>query len=220
MMKINAFFQNILLSGVAVLTMLGSARASNIISYTTNAAGTEFVGGVNSDVLKSISGQIATLTFTPNTSSDTGVPSGIDLGDFLLVCATCTTNQDTIFGAFTFDLIVTDTTDGATGEFIGTSTGGTVSSNSSTIQVDWTAPPGLQLGPGTSYALSGSFGLTDFDIISPVTLIVAPNSGNPPGDTRVQGQVNSAPEPTTFVLTAGALLGFGMIRRRKLASRG
>jgi len=219
-MKINAFFQNILLPGVAVLTMLGSARASSIISYTTNAAGTEFVGGVNSDVLKSISGQSATLTFTPNTNSDTGVPSGIDLGDFLLVCATCTTNQDTIFGAFTFDLIITDTTDGATVEFIGSSTGGMVSINSSTIQVDWTAPPGLQVGPGTRYALSGNFGLTDFDIVSPVTLIVAPNSGDPHGDTRVQGQINSAPEPTTFVLTGGALLGLGMIRRRKSAQRG
>jgi hypothetical protein len=219
MMTINALFQTILRTGVAVLTMLGSARASTIISYTTNAAGTEFVGGVNSDVLKSVSGQNATLAFTPNASSDTGFPSGIDLGDFLLVCATCTTNQDTNFGGFTFDLIVTDTTDGATGEFIGTSTGGTVSSNSSTIQIDWTEPPGLQLGPGMSYALSGSFNDTDFDLVSPVTLIVAPNSGNPPGDTRVQGQVNSTPEPTTFVLTAGVLLGLGMIRRRKSAQR-
>jgi hypothetical protein len=216
-MKIRRLIQSTSLMGLGVLLMAASAHAAVIISYTTNAAGTEFVGGVNSDILDSTSGQFATLTFTPNTSSDSGVPSGIDLGDFLLVCSTCTTNQDTIFGSFTFDLIVTDKTDNATGEFVATSGGGTVSSNSSTIQIDWMLPIGLQVGPGTSNAVSGNFNLTDFDILSPITLVVAPNSGTPPGDTRVQGQISVAPEPPTFILIGGALFGLGMIPRKKPA---
>jgi hypothetical protein len=217
MMKIKRLIRSTSVLGVGVLLMAASAQAGVIVTFTTNAAGSEFAGGITGDILDSTSGQFATLTFTPDTSSDSGLPSGIDLGDFLLVCSTCTTSQDTIFGSFTFDLIVTDKTDNATGEFVATSSGGTVSSNSSTIQIDWTMPIGLQVGPGTSNTLSGNFNLTDFDIVSPITLVVAPNSGTPPGDTRVQGQINSTPEPPTFVLIGAALFGLGMIPRKKAA---
>jgi hypothetical protein len=189
------------------------ASASTVISYTTNATGTEFVGGVNSDVLNSNGGAAATLTFTPNSNSNTGVPSNVDLGDFLLVCTTCTTAQTTTFGSFIFDLIVTDSTDGATGEFIGTSTGGTVSSNSGTIQVNWQSP--LTIGPGATGAMTGNFGNTHFDMIAPITLVPAPDSGTPQGDVTIQGQVGSVvPEPATFGLIGGALVGLGLIRRK------
>jgi hypothetical protein len=215
-MKNKRLLQSASTIGLAFLCMAGSANAGLIISYTTNASGTEFVAGVNSDVLNSSGGAAATLTFIPNTNSNAGVPSNIDLGDFLLVCGTCSTSQTTTFGSFTFDLVVTDSTDGATGEFVGTSTGGTVSSNSSTIAVNWTSPANLQIGPGISHALSGSFGPTEFNLVSPVSLIVAPNSGTPPGDTTIQGQVSSAPEPMTFFLTGGALMGLGLLRRSKV----
>jgi hypothetical protein len=58
-----------------------------------------------------------------------------------------------------------------------------------------------------------------FSKLSPITSIVAPNSGTPPGDTTVQAQVASGtPEPATFALFGCALAGFGLARR-KLASR-
>jgi len=59
-------------------------------------------------------------------------------------------------------LVVDDTTSGACGKFVGTSTGGTVSSNSSKMQINWTAPSGLQIGPGTNNTASGNFGPTIF----------------------------------------------------------
>ncbi len=195
--------------------MTSSAFGATIVSYTTNAAGTEFVDGVNATILTSNAGQAATLTFTPNASSSSGVPSNIDLGNFILACATCTTVQSTTFGAFIFDLIVTDTTDGATGQFVGTSTGGTVSINSSTIQINWTAPVPLQLGPGTLNAITGNFGTSVFSENNPITSIVAPNSGGTPGNTTVEGYIVTMPEPGTISLLGSALVGLALLGRKK-----
>jgi hypothetical protein len=211
------FAQVLTTAGVALM-LTATVKGDTIISYTTNLPGTEFVGGVNSLTLNSSGGQAATLTFIPNSMSGAGVPSNIDLGDFLLSCATCTTAQTTLFGSFTFDLVVDDATDNATGVFVGTSAGGTVSSNSSTISISWLSPVGLQLGPGTNHALTGNFGPTQFLLGSPTTLIVAPNSGTPPGDTTVQGQIisNTAPEPATLPLIGGGLIVLGLAGRKKL----
>jgi hypothetical protein len=210
--------QSAWMPGVAALLLtIPAASASTIISYTTNSIGTGFSG--SGLVLNSTAGQAATLTFTPNTTSNTGVPSNIDLGDFVLVCTGCTSAQTTTFGSFTFNLVVNDTTDNAFGQFVGTSSGGIVSSNSSTVQVNWTSPTPLTLGGGTSHATSGNFGNTVFSIPSPVSLIVAPNSGSPAGDTTIQGQITSAssvtPEPATFGMIGGSLLGLGLLRKKK-----
>jgi len=211
-MTIKKVSQSAWMPGVLLL-LAAHANASTLISYTTNDAGTEFVGGVNSLTLNDVSGAAATLMFSPNSSSGTGVPSNINFGSFLLSCSTCTNVQDTVFGAFTFDLIIDDTTDGATGEFVGTSSGGMVSLNSSNIQVNWQAP--YIIGPGTVNAVSGNFGNTTFDMISPTTLIGAPNSGSTPGTSSVSGQVASTPEPATFAMIGAALFGLGLRGRKK-----
>jgi len=213
--KLSRFVQ-VAIAAVAVFMMATSASAGTI-SYTTNSVGTQFVVGGTGLVLNSTSGVAGTITFVPNTTSNTGVPSNIDLGDFLMACPSCTEAQTTIFGSFTFDLVVNDTTDNAKGEFVGTSAGGTVSSNSSTVQINWQSP--LVIGPGTINTLSGNFGLTSFDVVSPTSLIVAPNSGTPPGDTTIQGQVNSVPEPATFGMIGGALVGLGLLRRKNFSRR-
>jgi hypothetical protein len=210
------------ITGAAMLLMVANASAGTI-TYTTNATGTEFVAyndvaGLFGDQLVSSDGA-STLTFTPNVISTTGTPSGLDLGDFELTCIGCSPTT-TVFNPFVFDLVVSDSTDGATGMFIGTSSGGTVSSDSDTIVIVWTtATPGsLQLGPGTFNVLSGNFGTTEFNkIVAPTTVLAAPNSGTPPGDTTVQGQITSnLPEPTTSSLIAGGLLVLGLFGRKKL----
>ncbi len=206
------------LTTAAVLVFAtASAGASTIVYDTGDSPLTMFTTG--GDVLDSTGGAVATLMYNPIVDTSVGTPTNIGLGSFDLVCATCGTEASglgTAFSAFTFDLVVTDDTDGATGEFVGTSSGGSVWSDVSTISIDWSP---VQLGPGMSNALTGDFGTTWFTIITP-TLIVAPNSGTPPGVTTIEGTVNatavsSVPEPATLAMVGSAFLALAALGRKR-----
>lgn len=209
------------LTGAAVFMMATSASAGTITFNTaqTGSGGTGFNGSGNL-VLQSSSGVAATLAFVPDMNSVNAVPGNVNFGNFTLVCATCSTQAGGLgasFGAFTFDLVITDVTDGATGIFVGSAAAGTAYLDSSTITLNWLP---LQLGPGTSNATSGNFGPTSFQT-TPQTKIVNPLSGAQIGSTTVQGFISSSaiPEPATLSLVGGALLGFGLLRRKKGLSR-
>jgi hypothetical protein len=218
-MTMKCFVKAAGITAVALFLMVASASASPI-TFNTNTAGTVFVGG-NDTLLPTFEsgGVTASLVFTPNAGILVNTPSGIDLGDFLLTCTGCSTYSANtafaIFPSFVFDLVVTDTTDGASGTYVGTSSGTStpIYSNQSSIVINW-AP--LQLGPGTG-AWTGNFGSTYFVTTNP-TGIVSPNSGSPAGDTTVQGVVSSlsgVPEPATFLLLGAGLLGLGVLRRKR-----
>lgn len=223
-MKIKCLLQLTGILAVAVVTTAVSATGTTVY-YTTNAAGTVYsAGNIGSPatVLDSISGQTATLTFTANPASTVGVPppSELDLGHFDLVCTTCSATSSSTFGSFTIDIILTECANPtcsstmAIGQYVGTSTGGSVYSDSSAIVIDFSP---LQLGTGTNNATSGNFGSTEFIIANDgVVDIVAPNSGSTPGETTVQAQANSdvTPEPATLSLIGCGLLGLGFLRRR------
>jgi hypothetical protein len=233
-MKLGRLFQFAVIA-VAVMMLAASASASTI-NYDTalatpgNLYTTAFNGGT-STVLSSTGGTAAvgaaTITFTGDIATNIGVPSYINYGDFVVACATCSTaavgTADATFPAFTADLYLWDETDNAYGEFIGTSTGGFVYSDQSTISISWTLPAGLQVGAGTNNAIaggSGSFGTTYFTI-NPTTNLVAPDSGGGggagPGDTTIGGAVGStlAPEPATMAMVGGLFVGLAALARKR-----
>lgn len=214
-MRFQHIFKSAPILGLVILLMAVGASASTI-TYNTDAPGTGFGG--TSLVLNSNAGAAATLTYIPQADVTVGLPSNISLGNFTLACPTCQNQPGTsaTFGAFTFNMIVTDVTGGATGEFVGSSTGGTVYADLSPITINWDP---LQLGPGSNNALTGNFGLTIFRTTI-FTGVPSPNSGGAGGlgQVTVQGQVESVPEPATLGLVGAALLGLGLLRRKLLMS--
>ena len=182
--------------------MMASGASAALITYQPDGSGTHFNPGTSLS-LSSTSGATSTLSFVPNSAGSTGTPSGVNFGNFLLVCGGCTTSISSTFSAFTFSLQVTDTTAGELGSasFTGTSTGGTVTSNTSTILVNWTPVSPATLPP---------FGNTVFSMVSAISIIVAPNSSTPVGETTVQGLVSAVPEPSTFGLLGAAMIGLAL----------
>jgi hypothetical protein len=217
--KMKTIIRSLSLLGIASTLLVGAAGAATI-TFNTDSAGTKFTG--NGLVQNSSFGAAATLTFSPVPDIATGVPSNINLGTFQLLCNACSTQAlaaGAVFNAFTFELVVTDVTDGASGIFMGTSAGGTVFSDVSPLTINW-AP--LTLGPGALNAATGNFGLTVFTT-TVFTGVPAPNGENN-GQVSVQGTVNSrdaetgVPEPASMALLGSALVGIVALRRSRARS--
>lgn len=211
-MKIGPFVQATAITAVAVFLMAATSNASTI-TFNTNAAGTMFAG--DGLTLNNSLGAAATLTFTPDGDTTFGVPSNVNFGIFTLGCITCSTQAigaGSFFDSFTFLLVISDVTDGGSGLFTGSSSGGSVWSDVSQITINWVP---LTLGPGAVNAAGGDFGNAIFNIVSP-TPIVAPNSGTNVGESTVQGHVDTSavPEPATLSSVACAMLGLAMLRRK------
>jgi hypothetical protein len=85
------------------------------------------------------------------------------------------------------------------------------------MDVNWSP---TQVGPGTTNATGGTNFSTTFFTVPNMTLIVAPNSGTPPGDTSIQGTVSSTlvPEPATMAMVGGLFVGLAALARKRRRS--
>jgi hypothetical protein len=169
-------------------------------------------------------GDIFTLVWsiTAGSASNTvsTFPSNENFGEFTLACTAVCDGTIVNIPAFTFVITINDTTDNGTGIFTGNSTGGPVTFStgtgigSSNVSVNWNP---LQLGPASSNATAGDFGPTFFTIGNP-TPIVDPSTNV--GIQTISGTISSTsavPEPATFGLLGAALVGLGIVvRKRKI----
>jgi len=218
-MKLGRLLQFALIAAVVFIFAL-SANASSI-NYDTASTLIGFNGTTNLTLTGTgFGGGSATLVWSGIPETLIGTPTNINYGEFNLTCTGCTNtipgSAGATFAPFTFDVYVTDDTDGGVGEFIGTSAaGGTVYNDSSTIQIVWTP---AQVGPGASGAIGlTTFNTTYFQIYTP-TPIVAQNTNS--GITTVQGFAGStlAPEPATMAMAGGLLMGLAALARKRRRS--
>jgi hypothetical protein len=224
----------ILLGFAAILT---AASASADVTYDLTGSGFDTTGdpfAISADQLDPSSGFTSNFTLDYSLPSGgaantiTSFPSNISYGNLTLDCIGCTTPGTVYsanFSAFTIDIMIDDTTDGAVGEFVGTSTGGSVSYclsscpggltnvGSSNVSIAWS--PVTLSGPGS---VSGNFGNTQFNITTP-TGVVDPTTNA--GVSSIQGsvttQVSGTPEPATLAMMGGGLLVLGLISKKRRA---
>ena len=207
-MRISQFTQAAAMTAATLLVMAGSAGASTIIYNTNDTLG---FGGTSLTLNNTSGPNAATLQFLAIADTTITVPSFVNYGYFNLTCPTCTGFSGSTFGAFTFDLIITDVNSGATGTFVGTSPGGSIFP---IAVISRSAGRRCDCG-GTSNATSGNFGSTYYTS-EETTTIVAPNSGpRGPRDTRASGLCDERSEPASVTLFGGALLGLGLLRFKR-----
>lgn len=162
----------------------GDSYPNNQISYTN---GTSTINLTYADLATALNPALVTaptlVSFGTFNASDSGAGGTVTIG------------------AFSFNLVVHDLTDGGTTTFVGSSTGGTMAHNQSTVIVSWSP-------------LSGSVGNSLFGIFTP-TQIVPTTTTN--GEVTIQGQVtNTTPEPASMALLGGGLIALGLASRRKI----
>lgn len=162
----------------------GDPYPNNQISYTS--------GGSTININYA---DLATAANPANVSSPTQVSYGIfnvdDSG----------ATGSVAIGAFSFSLVVHDLTDSGTTTFIGSSAGGTLSHNQSTVSVSWSP-------------LVGQVGATTWSVFTPTQLVPPTTTA---GETTIQGQVASGvPEPVSSALMGTGLLSLGFLARRKI----
>jgi hypothetical protein len=176
------------------LLFCGATAFANSVSYST-------AGLFTSDSSNTISNSGETITFT-GTTGNVGTPTFSSLGSFTTTGSGLGTFNDS------FTLTITQTVPSNGIGTASTNISGTISSNSSTILLTF-VPSDVVIGTGAgmvSYLFSpDSYGLNNPSV-----------SG---GVTTIETYITSTPEPASFGLLGGALLGLGMIARRRAQAK-
>jgi len=208
----------------AVIGMMAIAARASTVTYTTadSTLSCNSVAGctqVNPDEVEigTVPGSYLTLTYTAGSGTAVQPPSYIDFGHLTAAVGAGTPSGLSISGLL-LTINITSTPPGAPdGTIPGGSISGTISYNGSTGQVSF--------GPANTTTSFGTLpGVTIGSYVYQVTnsplSLVSPNSGNPLGQTSIQGAVtqlvSSTPEPVSLGLVGGSLVGLAVFGRRLL----
>jgi hypothetical protein len=195
------FLSGILLSLISIV----SASATTVTFSTANS---NFNGAGNSITFGSV-----TLTHIANLPDPTTVntPSSPGFGVLELSCinAGCLTNDPLNPVAGTFNLVIDQTQPTVGSNTLSGVLSGSISLYNGIAQITW----------GSTSVNIGDIKYTLSQAVLNITTVPLPGNPAPAqlptGRTTIQGTVEAIPEPSTYAMLGSALLGLGLLRRRK-----
>jgi hypothetical protein len=205
----------------AFIGMMAATAWASTVTYTTASAGTGLScngaagctqDGTDEVELGTVPGSYLTLTYSTGAGAGIQPPSTIDLGHLTAAVGGGTPSGLSISGLL-LTIVITSTPPGSTGTIPGGAITGTISYNGSTGNILFT-PNNTTSSFGTLPGVV--IGDYLYQVTNPSLSIVPPNSGNPAGQTSIQGAVTQLPEPASLGLMGGSLIGLAVLGRRLL----
>lgn len=193
----------------AILFSLVSIVSASAATVTFSTGSSNFNGSGTSVNFGNV--RLTYLLPTPDPQTVT-TPSSPNFGILELSCPTnnCTTNDLTNTFSGTFNLVISQTAPSVGNGTLSGTLSGALSLYNGVASITWGSSI-LNIGT-IRYTLSQTtLNLTTASVLNPAPTAL------PTGRTTIQGQVIDAtiPEPSTYAMLGSALLGLGLLRRRK-----
>ena len=199
---------------IAAVILMAFVASAGTVSYNTSGSTLSCDHVANCTQVNAASIELGgiTLTYDPITNATT-VPSEINLGE-LVTSGTGVVNGVSFVGVVLV-IDIDDVTIGKSGDLPAAGFTGTVSTSSTTLQVNFgagnTTVPLFGDNPGV--VLSGTQIEDTYQTYPAIQFVVDPTSNS--GITTLQGDLTQAPEPITLSMLGGGLIGLSLLKRKR-----
>lgn len=190
---------------IGLMALLSVAAFAGPVTYSTSTSQLcvgAAVCGVATQTIGGGSG--VTVTFNPVASSTVNATTNASFGEIIISCVGGGTacGSQSLAGLNLFINIAQTVPSVGNGSISGGVITGAISGNASSATITWSTPNTINIGVISYSVLNNPLGLV-------------PPSVNA-GVTSVQAFIvdNTVPEPSTYVMISGALVGLGFLRRK------